>query len=388
MSRKASQGRALAALGSDPCKPIAAILHDARHIGVGLDVVDVGGLAPYPGRCGEGRLIPRHGPLAFHRLHQRRLLARDIGLSRERDLDVEGEIAPHDVLPKEARCVGVIDSLLYPGDGKRPAGPDEDEAFAPAGLGGVAPNGDAFHHLVWVALQQVLVVECPRIPLFGIAEVILGRPGRPEEEAPLQGAREGGAAPASQIGLPHLLDDLLRLHLENGLPQPLVAAVGDVMTHVRRIDDPAILGGDPPLQDELRTGKKVRKIPIVGPGDAKEHLLGHTALGHAFVDQPLRRFRSHIAEEHARRARHHDADDDLGIVEAEAPRLVDISLDIPVAEGCLQGFPHLGPPGRQPVDPHPHEDLRTARLQDLVPGGCRLLLELREVRHARRAWRH
>ena len=68
---------ALGVLGAHGSKGLAAMLDDPRHVGVGLDVVDVGRLEPVAGLCWEGRLEARHAALALERLDERRFLAAD-----------------------------------------------------------------------------------------------------------------------------------------------------------------------------------------------------------------------------------------------------------------------------------------------------------------------
>ena len=60
-------------------------------------------------------------------------------------------------------------------------------------------------------------------------------------EFPLQAGGEARAAAAAQAGIAHGLDDLVRLHLEQGLGQRAVAADGQVLLDGFRVDMAAVL---------------------------------------------------------------------------------------------------------------------------------------------------
>ena len=81
---------------------VGAVGDDPGHVGPGLDVVDVGGLAPEAADRGERRPRARHAALALDGGDQRRLLATDERAGAFLDLEVEPPAAAEDVLAQQA----------------------------------------------------------------------------------------------------------------------------------------------------------------------------------------------------------------------------------------------------------------------------------------------
>ena len=98
-----------------------APLHDdLRSIGIALDVVDVGRLAPEACDGREGRPGPRLAAAAFDGGHQGRLLAADEGAGAFFDMEMEAEVRAQDILAQQAVFVGLGDgrssAARWPGD--------------------------------------------------------------------------------------------------------------------------------------------------------------------------------------------------------------------------------------------------------------------------------
>src|SRR5207249_9836006 len=99
-------------LGADRPEPVGASLHDVRHAGERLDVVDDRRAAEQAVRGGKGRLDARVAALALERFDEPGLLAADVGARSAVHPDVEIEARTEDVAAEEARAAGLGDRRL------------------------------------------------------------------------------------------------------------------------------------------------------------------------------------------------------------------------------------------------------------------------------------
>ena len=98
-------GRALGADGGEGLPPLD---HDGEHVDQGLDVVDHRRLAEQAGLGGERRLVARLAAAPLQRVHQRRLLAADVGAGAAPQLDVEAHAVAEDVVAEEAAVAAAL----------------------------------------------------------------------------------------------------------------------------------------------------------------------------------------------------------------------------------------------------------------------------------------
>src|SRR4029077_9464746 len=91
-------GRALGADGGERLSPLD---HDGEDVDQGLDVVDHRRLAEKAGFRGEGRLVARLAAAPLQRVHQRRLLAADVGAGAAPQLDVEADAVHEDLYAEQ-----------------------------------------------------------------------------------------------------------------------------------------------------------------------------------------------------------------------------------------------------------------------------------------------
>ena len=156
-------------------EPRRALGDDGRDVVPGLDVVDVGGLAPQALLRRERRARPRPAGLAFERGDQRRLFAADEGARALHHFDVEVEAAAQDVLAQQAVFAGLLDGAVQPVDGQRIFGAHVDDALG--GAHDVAADDHALEQRMRIALDLVAVHVGAGIALVGVAdEVLAGRP--------------------------------------------------------------------------------------------------------------------------------------------------------------------------------------------------------------------
>ena len=153
---------------------------------------------------------------------------------------MEVETAAEDVVPQQAQLLGLLDGDGEPVHGHGVLGADIDVALGRAG--GHARDDHALDDLVRVALHAGAVHECAGVALVAVADDVLDGLFRMcRDLRPLAPGREARAAAAAQAGIAHGLDDLVRLHLEQGLGQRAVAADGQVLLDGFRVDVAAVL---------------------------------------------------------------------------------------------------------------------------------------------------
>ena len=211
---------------------VAAHADDVLHVAKRFHVVDDGRAHVEPERRREiRRLDSRVGTLAFERFDQAGFLAADVGARAAVDVDFHVEAGAQHVLAEEIVGARLFDRPL---DDQRRFR----EFLADVDVGRLRPDRvgrdhHALDELVRVLVENVAVLECPRLGFIAVADQInrLGVVRR--DERPFHSSREACAAAAAQAGLLHLLGDLLRLHRE-GLFQIIISPVAQV-TVDRRI---------------------------------------------------------------------------------------------------------------------------------------------------------
>ena len=155
-------------------------------------------------------------------------------------MHVEVEAAAEDVVSQQTKLLGLLDGDGEPVHGHGVLGADIDVALG--GAGGHARDDHALDDLVRIALHAGAVHECAGVALVAVADDVLDGLFRMcRDLRPLAPGREARAAAAAQAGIAHGLDDLVRLHLEQGLGQRAVAADGQVLFDGFRVDMAAVL---------------------------------------------------------------------------------------------------------------------------------------------------
>ena len=180
-----------------------------------------------------------------------------------------------------------------------------------------------------VALQRRAVHVRARIALVGVADHVLLALRLLLGELPLHAGREARAAAPAKARLQHLVDDLLRRHLEEDLLDRLVAVARDVVLDLLRIDHAAVAQDDAVLllvERDVRLGDDVRRLLRV-----VAEALHDAALDEMLGDDVLDVVLLHL---HVERALRQDLHDRALLAEAEAARLDD--LDLVLEAGRLQ----------------------------------------------------
>jgi len=94
---------------------------------------------------------------------------------------------------------------------------------------GVGPDDHPFEHAVGVSLEEASVHVGPGVSLVGVADHVLGLPVGMPAALPFAACGEAPSAAAPQPRSLHLLDDLLRGHLKEGLRQGPVSPYGYIV---------------------------------------------------------------------------------------------------------------------------------------------------------------
>ena len=317
--------RPAVALGADGVVELQAPLEQERDRAVGLHVVHVGRLSEHARVGREGRANARHAPFVVQRGEQPRLFAADVGAGAPPHLHVEAQAAPQDALAQQAALARLLHRPLHALDGERVLVSQVDEAIA--GAGRVARDQHPLDHRVRVALHQDAVDEGARVALIGVADKVLGFAGLVAQEPPLRAGREVGAAPAAQCGVRHLLDHLV-LALLQRLGQPAVAARGDVVIDVLRIDD-AAAGDEPPVLDSPVLDLRERRHAIDGrPGDGGEGEVAADARGAVLFERLVHQLR-HLVRRH------------VPVEYVAAVRLPHLHQRLQPAEAAIADDPHV-----------------------------------------------
>ena len=319
----AGQGEHLGALrllGADAGEPLGALGDDDGHVGEGLDVVDVGGLAHLAADSGDRGLQRGLAALAFHGVDEGGFLAADEGAGTVAELDVEVKAAAEDVLAEEAVLAGLVDGDLQAVDGEGVLGTNVNQTLG--GTDGVAADGHGLDDAVGVALEDGTVHEGTGVALVGVADNVLLVSAVLGAEFPLQAGGEAGAATAAEAGGFHDVDDLLGGHLGEALGETLVAAAGDALLDVLGIHETAVAQGDANLLlVEVHVARVGDVLLVLGVGVEQ---LGHLAtLDDVLLDNAEGILGGNVGVEGVVG---HDLDDGALLAEAEATGLDDLHL--------------------------------------------------------------
>ena len=213
--------RARRALGPELLEPIRAVHDDVRDVAERLHVVDQRGplVETLVGR--ERGLQAGIAPLALERVEERRLLAADVRPGPAVHDEVAREVRPQDPLARVPARISLRESGVEDVGLLLVLAPDVDEGVV--GPGGVGADQHALDQLVRIAVNQLAVLERPRLGLVGVAAQVLVD-FAVGQEAGLLAHREAGAAAAPQAGELELSDDLVRRHLGQRPAQAAIAA--------------------------------------------------------------------------------------------------------------------------------------------------------------------
>ena len=199
--------------------------------------------------------------------------------------------------------------------------PDEDDAVGRAG--GVAAYRHPLQKRVGIAFEDGLVIVRAGVSLLAVAQNVLGRTGRPHQEAPLDARRERGTSTAPQPRGGDLLDDIAGLHLEQRLVESLVAAPGDVLEDVVVGDVPRVPKGDPVLQAYAGQRAQVRHSGNGLIAEIAQRAVGDPVAPETGLQDRPDPVGRNIPEEESGTAGLGDVDQGLGEAYAEAAHLVD-----------------------------------------------------------------
>ncbi len=219
-------------------EPVGAQADDAGRVGVALDVVDVGGLAPEAGDRRVGRAGPRLAALALDGGHQRGLFAADERARAFFDLDIEGEVRAEDAIAEQAELARLPERELQAADRQRVLGAAVDVAHLRAD--GVAGEDHALDQGMGVALERRTVHERAGVALVRVADDVLGPALRLPGQLPLRAGGEAAAAAAAQPGANQLVDHALGGHLAERLLETAVAVHREVVVERLGVDEAAV----------------------------------------------------------------------------------------------------------------------------------------------------
>ena len=271
----------MTAVGADRRIRLGAVGDDPRHVGVGLDVVDVGGLAPQAGDRREGRPLARHAALALDARDERRLLAADEGAGALLDLDGEVPAAAEQVGPKKASFLRGGDGDAETLHGERVLGPHVDVPLMRTD--GVGGDEHALKDRMGIAVHDRRVHEGAGIALVAVADDVLHIARRLARKVPFRARGKARATATAQAGVKHLLDDLLGAHAGEGLARGLVTAARQVLVEALRVDGAHVAQRDPRLLgvegDVVGTGDTLaaRRVDV-------EQILHDLAPGEVLLD--------------------------------------------------------------------------------------------------------
>ena len=215
-------------------KPGGSAADDGRDVAPGLDVVDVGGLAPEAFLRGERR--PRMGTAgkAFKRGDEGCFFAADECSCALHQLDVEVEATIEDVVAEQAVFACLLDGAVEAAHGQRIFGADVDDSFC--GAHHVCADDHAFEQGVRVAFDLVAVHVGAGVAFVGVADDVFDVGLGFGEEVPLVTGEEARATAATKAGCFDLLDYGVFAAVDQDLVEGLIAADGDVFLDVGGAD--------------------------------------------------------------------------------------------------------------------------------------------------------
>ncbi len=276
---------ALAVLGTDTRVGLGALGENRGDVGVGLDVVENGWLAPQALVGREGWSRRRFTPFPLDGVDEGGFLATDECAGALPDLEVEGEGASENAVAEKSGPAGVVNRRGETGDCNRILRAHVYvPLLRPHRVGG---NRHSLHHAVRIALEEAAIHERTGIALVGVTEYVLLLALGVVGEAPLEPGRKAGAAAPSEPRRFHRVDYLIARVLGDRFREPGITAERDVVAEAAGVHLPAVpehhlvLAGE---EVDLRFGRRgVAGVevsvqqPLHGP--AAEHVIVYDFAG-------------------------------------------------------------------------------------------------------------
>ena len=219
-----------------------AFQDDLTDIGIGLDIVEDGGLAEQTLDRREGRTGTGLAAVALYGSHERGLLAAHERARAQPDVEIEIKAGAEDVLAEQSVLLRLREGYLQPLHRDGVLRPDVDIALM--GADGIARDRHSFEDGVRIAFEYAPVHERAGVALVGVAADILDLAGAVSRELPFETRRETAAASAAQSRALDYVDDFLRLELGQALDERLIAVVGDILVYLLGVDDAAVAKRD------------------------------------------------------------------------------------------------------------------------------------------------
>ena len=229
---------ALALFGAHRSKPLGTVEDNLRDVGVGLNVVENGGLLIQTLYSRERRTRTRLAALAFDGGHQSGFLAADERAGAETKLHVKIEAGAENIFAEQTVFTRLVDGNLQTLNRDRILCTDINTTLGSADR--VAGDRHGFDQGVRVAFEDGTVHESTGVAFVGVAANILLISLVACREFPLQAGREARTASAAETGIQNGLDDLLGGHFGQHLAQSGVAVTGNVVVDFFGVDNAAV----------------------------------------------------------------------------------------------------------------------------------------------------
>jgi len=190
-------------------------------------------------------------------MDQSGLLTADVGTGTDPQFEVKGETAPSDRGSKPTLLAGLSNGTPQPGNRQGVFSADVDEAMLSANREG--GDGHPLKHAVGITLEDGAVHECPGVTFIGVADQPFFGTRHRCNRGPLQPGGITGATTTTQAAAADQINHRLGLVRRQDGIELLVGPCGFRIAQILRIDLPAALQHDPPLE-----GQKWR-LRIEGP---------------------------------------------------------------------------------------------------------------------------
>ncbi len=293
--------------------------------------------------------------LALDGLHQGRGLAADEGAAAAGDPDVEVEAGAQDVLAEEAVLAAWSMAISQVHHGQRVLVPDVDEALV--SIQGEGANDHPLEHRVRITLHDRPVHESPGVALVAVAQNKASVTRCGFARAPLARRHEAGAATAALAGELDLVEDCIRGHLEEGLGEPRVGAVGDCVHEIGGVDATDVAHGHTNLV-LVKRDFLVLLDPFLGRGILVDQALDDLAADDGLLDDLRHPFGLDLGVENAIGLEHHQR---AAFAESVAARGLEAEVDLHVqptlGDFGREGLGHCLGAGREAAGAAAHEHL-------------------------------
>ena len=208
----------------------AAHFDDVLHVAEGLDVVhDCRAHVEAEHRREIRRLDSWISALAFERFDQPGFFAADVSAGAAMNVNLDVEPGAEHVAPHEIFLARFLDRALEDLRAFRKLAADVDVGRLRAER--ETGDQDSLDQLVGILVNNVAVLECPRLRFIGVADQVDRLFFVGLDKAPFHAAGKPGAAAAPQARSLHFVHDFRARHLDR-LLQRLVAAVAQVAIDV------------------------------------------------------------------------------------------------------------------------------------------------------------